>query len=223
MDARTIQSYAIHARELAARYEAVESTAARHARDLFPTGGRVLDVGFGSGRDLQALLEAGFDVEGIDPCETFVTNAVRRRPHLEGRVRRDGLPKLSTVADESLDGVLSWAVLMHVSRVELFDTLFHLRRVLRPGGRLLISTPLAGPNTDPGSGRTDDGRLFNGVAPEEFRFLFERVGFHHLDRWDSPDTLGRPERTWSTQAFAKCGGQEGRQMKLPDQPDPSVQ
>ncbi len=212
MDSRTIQHYAEHARELAARYEGVESTAVRYAREVFPPGGRVLEVGFGSARDLHALLDAGFDVEGVDACEAFVIDAVRHRPHLQRRVRRDSLPELSTVADASRDGVLCWAVLMHVPKDELIDTLFHLRRVLRPGGRLLLSTPLAGPPTDPGTGRAVDGRLFNGVTPEQFRFLFERVGFRHLNRWDSPDTLGRPDRTWSTQAFA-CEGTSSRNLE----------
>ena len=52
----------------------------------------------------------------------------------------------------------------------LFDTVFNLRRVLKPGGRLLISTPLDGPTTDPDTQRDSDGRLFNGVTPENRLF-----------------------------------------------------
>lgn len=203
MDSRTIQYYAEHVRELAARYEGAESTAALHARTVFPPGGRILEVGFGSGRDLQALLDEGFDMEGVDACEGFLIDAIQQRPHFRGRVGLDRLPELSTVADGSFDGVLCWAVLMHVPKEEVLLGALHLRRVLRPKGRLLISTPLAGPHTDPRSDRAGDGRLFNGVTPGQFRLLFERVGFRQLHRWDSPDALGRPERTWSTQAFAR--------------------
>ena len=80
-----------------------------------------------------------------------------------------------------------------------------LRRILRTGGRLLISTPIAGPPLDPATGRDADGRLFNGVPPEQYRFLLERVGFRRLNRWDSSDSLGRSERSWASQAFALDG------------------
>lgn len=104
-----------------------------------------------------------------------------------------------------MDGVLCWAVLMHIPVERLFDTTFNLRRVIRPKGKLLISTPLDGPSVDPVTHRDQDGRLFNQVVPERFQFLLEKVGFRRLNRWDSMDSLGRPGRTWATQAFVLEG------------------
>lgn len=205
MDKLTVQFYADHASAMAARYAAVESAAARHYHEVFGTGARILDVGSGSGRDLQALLDAGFDAEGVDACEALLMEASRRYPALAGRLHRDFLPELGTIPDASFDGVLCWAVLMHLPVERLFDTLFNLRRVLRRGGRLLISTPLQGPGLDPATHRDRDGRLFNGVSPEQFQFLFEKVGFRRLNRWDELDSLDRPDRTWATQAFVLAG------------------
>ena len=62
-------------------------------------------------------------------------------------------------------------------------------------------TPLDGPTTDPATHRDRDGRLFNGVTPENFQFLLEKVGFHRINRWDEDDTLGPKERRWATQLF----------------------
>ena len=135
MDPRTIQFYQEHASTVAARYAAAESAAALRFRQVFGTGARILDVGCGSGRDLQALVEAGFDAEGVDATAALLDEARRRHPGLANRMRRDSLPELATVADASLDGVLCWAVLMHLPAERLFDTLFNLRRVLRPGLR----------------------------------------------------------------------------------------
>ena len=205
MDGKTLQFYAEHAASLATRYAGAESTAARHFQEAFGTGGRILDVGCGSGRDLHALVEAGFDAEGVDACGALLTEVKRRYPTLADRIRRDSLPDLGTVPDASLDGILCWAVLMHLPTDRLFDTLFNLRRVLRPGGRLLISTPLQGPPVDAETHRDPDGRLFNEVPPEQFQFLFEKVGFRRTNRWDSGDTLGRSGRTWATQAFVLEG------------------
>jgi len=53
---------------------------------------------------------------------------------------------------------------MHLPEEFLFDTVFNLRRVLKPGGRLLISTPLAGPTVDPSTLRDPDGRLLRRSA-----------------------------------------------------------
>jgi hypothetical protein len=117
----------------------------------------------------------------------------------------DSLPLLASIPDGVYDGLLCWAVLMHVPEEHLFDTVFNLRRLLKPGGRLLISTPLQGPTVDPATRRDADGRLFNGVTPENFRFLFEKIGFRLLNRWDEDDSLGRPERRWATQLFVLEG------------------
>jgi len=205
MDGKTLQFYAEHASPVAARYAAAESAAAGYFHEVFGTAGRILDVGCGSGRDLQALVEAGFEAEGVDACEALLAEAKRRYPALASRLRRDSLPDLGTVPDASFDGILCWAVLMHLPVDRLFDTLFNLRRVLRAGGRLLISTPLQGPRVDAETHRDPDGRLFNEVPPEQFHFLFEKVGFRRTHRWDSGDTLGRSERTWATQAFVLEG------------------
>lgn len=205
MDRITLQFYSECAPKVAAQYGAAGSAAAQHFSEVFEPRCRVLDVGCGSGRDLRALLDAGFDGEGIDACEQLLDEAKRRYPELLNRLRRDSLPDLGTVADASFDGILCWAVLMHLPQERLFDTLFNLRRVLRPGGQLLVSTPLHGPPVDPATSRDADGRLFNQVPPEQFRFLFEKVGFRQTHRWDSADTLGRTGRTWATQAFVLEG------------------
>ena len=65
MDLRTVQFYAGHAAELARRYIAAGSAPARHFAAAFTHGSRVLDIGCGSGRDLNALLDA--DQHGCAP------------------------------------------------------------------------------------------------------------------------------------------------------------
>jgi SOS-response transcriptional repressor LexA len=90
---------------------------------------------------------------------------------------------------------------MHLPEELLFDTVFNIRRILRRGGHLLISTPLQGPDVDPATSRNSEGRLFNGVTPENFQFLFEKVGFRQVNRWDTGDALGRLTRRWATQLF----------------------
>ena len=57
MDHKTLEYYDLQAVEAAAKYRAVGQTAWRQLfQEAFLAGGRVLDVGAGSGRDLALLL-----------------------------------------------------------------------------------------------------------------------------------------------------------------------
>lgn len=205
MDLTTAQFYASNAPALADRYNAAGSTAARYFSQSFLPGSRVLDVGCGTGRELAALLAAGYDASGMDACPEMLAAAEQGYPALRGRVRRAALPELEGIPDASQDGLLCWAVLMHLPEEQSFDVVFNLRRVLKPGGRLLISTPRTGPEVDEVTRRDSDGRLFNGVTPENWQFLLAKVGFRLLNRWDSDDSPGRPGRTWATQLFVLEG------------------
>jgi ubiquinone/menaquinone biosynthesis C-methylase UbiE len=201
MDPTTIQVYSAEAEGLAAFYTSQTSAASRFFPQSFTPGSRVLDVGTGSGRDVAALIAAGYDAHGVDASEGMLAAARDRFPDLAGRFHKDTLPQLPSVPDASQDGLLCWAVLMHLPEEHLPNTAITLRRLLKPGGRLLISTPLIGPDTNPVTHRAEDGRLFNGVPPETYDLLLAQVGFRRLHRWDTPDSLGRPRRTWATQLF----------------------
>lgn len=101
-------------------------------------GSRVLDVGAAPLVMTAALQASGFDVCAIDlDPERFA----RVTTELELDVRRcdietDALP----VADESIDAVLFNELFEHL-RIDPIFTLGEVRRVLKPGGTLLLSTP----------------------------------------------------------------------------------
>ncbi len=197
MDPATARYYHEHAAELATRYNAVSSPAARFFATAFAQGCRVLDVGAGSGRDLQALLEAGYGAHGVEPSQSLREAAVSAFPALAGRLSAGQLPQLENPTGEPFDGVLCSAVLMHIPEGDLFDTAFALRRLLKPHGRLLVSLPLA--RNDVRSDERDaHGRLFKGYTADYLQLLFERVGFQMIGRWDSDDFLGRAGTSWYT-------------------------
>ncbi len=202
MDVRTLEYYDRQAAETAAKYRAVDQSAwRRHFQEAFPAGGRVLDVGAGSGRDLAQLLALGFDAYGAEPAEGMRAEALRAFPQLEGRILPFGLP-LPEDADTGgpFDGVVCSAVLMHVPEAELFDAAFSFKRVLRERGKLWISVPGPRPGLN-SENRDETGRLFKPLHPEYLVLLFERLGFQLLRRWEEADRLGRPGIQWNSFLF----------------------
>ena len=117
------------------------------AAHLFALGGpapgeRVLDVGSGSGVD--ALLAARAvgpqgRVVGIDLTAEMVGLArdAARQAKLSNLEFREGQAEALPLADASIDVVLSNNVLNHLV-IDKPRALAELRRVLRPGGRLLL-------------------------------------------------------------------------------------
>ena len=103
-------------------------------------GTRVLDVGCGEGRFAAALAQAGARVVGIDVAEEPLRRARERHPGLElRRVRED---EAWPFDESSFDLVWAGEVIEHVADTAAW--LSELRRVLRSGGSLLLSTPQTG-------------------------------------------------------------------------------
>lgn len=107
-----------------------------HLRHLPRGGGRLLDLGCGSGGFLQRAGEAGWEVVGVEPDPTAASVA-RQSSHVDVHASLDDVSGL-------FDVITMAHVLEHVHdpRVLLADC--HSR--LRPGGHLWIATPnISGP------------------------------------------------------------------------------
>lgn len=112
------------------------------AREGFAPPARVLDVGCGRGHLGALLIEAGYDVTGIDPSREGIELA--RELHPEGRWEQlEAGPTLPEILDtEPFDIVVSTEVVEHVYAPRLWAQ--GCLRCLRPGGLLICSTPYHG-------------------------------------------------------------------------------
>lgn len=195
--------------DLASRYEKLSEPQFTHGRDLLTLlalkpGERVLDVGCGTGR-LSAiaagLVGADGYVLGIDPAPARIEVSRRRLvSQLEYRVgHAEDLSSLESAAFDVvyLNSVLNWIV-------DKARALHEAHRVLKPGGRLGISTTVRDrPNelwqltrktrdatsargnsseqceTDPDEGECRSGGRGgrSGVTLQETRTVVERAGF----------------------------------------------
>ena len=106
--------------------------------DAVAPGDRVLDLGCGAGRFLAALRDA--DSVGVEIAQAALDRAARNAPGADLRlVEPDGSLPLEHA---SVDLVWCSEVLEHVP--DTAHLLLEVRRVLRPGGRLLVTVPFHG-------------------------------------------------------------------------------
>ncbi|MDQ3471107.1 MAG: class I SAM-dependent methyltransferase [Pseudomonadota bacterium] len=100
-----------------------------------PAGGRILEVGCGTGHNL-AMLRQFAEVDAVELDESVRAIAESR---LGRQVMSDRLPELTGVADRNYDLIAALDVIEHISD----DTaaLQAIARKLRPGGKLVITVP----------------------------------------------------------------------------------
>jgi ubiquinone/menaquinone biosynthesis C-methylase UbiE len=151
------------------RFEERRAWLLRHV----PSGARVVDLGCGAGEFATALRDAGAHPVGVDVAREALRRAAARDPALDLRRWAPGEPLPAD--DASFDVAWAGEVLEHV--VDLAPWLSEVRRVLRPGGALLVTTPHHGP-----------GRLLGlALSPRRFATHFEPRSDHV--RFFSPATL----------------------------------
>ena len=76
MSSQTQQFYENHSHDLIARYDSANMSALHQllVKHIRPNS-KIIDIGFGSWRDLSFLRSNGHDIYGIDPVEAFVVQA----------------------------------------------------------------------------------------------------------------------------------------------------
>lgn len=131
-----------------------------------PPAAYVLDLGCGGGRDAQALIAAGHQV---DPTDGSAAIAAKAQDLLGIPVRVMRFEDLD--AQGLYDAVWANASLLHVPRPALPDVLARVRTALKPGGLHMASYKGGGQE-----GRDSHGRYFNYLGAEELRAIYQASG-----------------------------------------------
>jgi SAM-dependent methyltransferase len=165
-----------------------------------PAGGKILDIGRGSGRDLATLTKSGFRVAGVDTSGDMLDAALNRYPELAGKISLSGLPALPGIED-TFNGVLCSAVLQHIPDSKLYESFRRIRELLKDEGIFIVSFPVQYPGIDSETNRDANGRLFHIRPEEKYRFLIERLVFSLIENSKQDDSLGRAEIEWGIQVW----------------------
>jgi 2-polyprenyl-3-methyl-5-hydroxy-6-metoxy-1,4-benzoquinol methylase len=150
-------------------------------RDVLPfrRSGRLIDVGASSGGLVRQALDLGFDAVGLEPAADICDLA--RRSH--GVTMHCGTLEQQAFADASFEIVTLHDVLEHL--FEPLRDLCEMRRILAPGGLLVVETP-----TTSSAYLAEAGEACTFLSPLEHVHLFseangarliERAGFRLLD------------------------------------------
>ncbi|MFC7080659.1 class I SAM-dependent methyltransferase [Halorussus caseinilyticus] len=134
---------------------------------------RVADVGCGPGWESATFADRGHEVVGVDLTPAFLRTATDRAPDA-AFVRMD-MRALGLAAD-AFDGLWACASFLHVPREDAPATLREFRRVLRPGGAMLLSVA-RGDGEKVGDSYDDDRRRFTLYRADRLRELADDAGF----------------------------------------------
>jgi len=155
--------------------------------EYIPKGGRIMDLGCGSGRDVKWFRDQGYDAYGLDASEKLV------------KIAKDkfGIPLEAGcieewVVDEAFDGIWCCASLMHLDDKSIDRFLSNLRCNLRLGGALFISV-----KEGIDSGVSEDGRYFRDFDEESFSTLLSTYKCLRIEKiWYTDDKLHRNSFRW---------------------------
>ena len=96
--------------------------------------GTAVDIGCGHGGLVRHLLDRGWNVYAVDQSPesaALVTNTFAQNPRFKG----------SSVPDQSVDAVFLIEVVEHLNDRALDNAVADARRMLKPDGRLIVTTP----------------------------------------------------------------------------------
>ncbi|SIS91932.1 class I SAM-dependent methyltransferase [Belliella pelovolcani] len=99
--------------------------------------GDLLEVGCGEGRGVAELLDAVDSYLGLDKIQEVIDKLQAKYPHVS--FRQAVIPPFANIPSDSFDTVVSFQVIEHIENDRLF--LEEIYRVLKPGGKAIISTP----------------------------------------------------------------------------------
>jgi SAM-dependent methyltransferase len=140
---------------------------------------RILDVGCGAGLFLKFARDAGHEVLGIEPSEA----PARYGRQVYGLPIETGTLETVDLPADAFDVVVMWHVLEHLP--DPVETLRTVRRILKPGGLLLLGVPNVASLEASVFGRRwfslDAPRHLTHFTPDTAGAVVERAGFA-LDR-----------------------------------------
>ena len=99
--------------------------------------GTVLEIGCGEGYGINELVQFSKKYIGVDKFDTYISEDIKKQNDIV--FHRMEIPPLLNIEANSIDFVVTFQVIEHIQDDNYF--LREIFRVLKPGGKLLLTTP----------------------------------------------------------------------------------
>ncbi len=154
--------YEEHAEEyVASTIDANMTAAYGMVRKYLPHNGYVLDVGFGSARDMIFFQKEGYQVTGIDNCTAFVSHAKKRGLDVKC------IDILSYHTKRKYDLIWCCASFLHLRKEDILPAVLKYLSFLKKDGVLFLSMKYANKN----DGCDENGRYFTYFNDQDIESL----------------------------------------------------
>ena len=147
-------------------------------------GDSILDVGFGSGRDMLFFKENGYEVYGIDITQKFIENAIT----LGLNVKQ--LSVLEIDYKNKFDAIWACASLLHLTKTEVEVALEKLYVALKTNGYMYMSFKLGDFSGE------RNGRYFTDFTLESFKEVLNKTNFELIESLITKDVRPDREEYW---------------------------
>lgn len=198
MRADTLSFYEDNAASLCAKYDvAGMDWLYDKVCQVIPQGGSILDVGCGSGRDARRLSQLGYEVTACDASSQMLHHAKMTSDdgHINYLLRQFPLSNDDNLLTLKFDGIISIAMLMHLSRNECVQIVRQVSNMLSGGGFFIASWC---------SNRSEDPRNLREMSSGEFVSDILGSGLTVEGVTANKDSFGRAI-VWHT-VFSRKGG-----------------
>lgn len=150
-------------------------------------GGKIIDIGAGSGRDIKYFKDRGFVAEGIDASEEMCRLATE---YTGVEVRCEKIQDWQPL--KKYDGIWTNASLLHLPLTEIEEFIFLAAEHLNIGGVVYISMK-KGIET----GYDNNGRFFIDFSEEMVQQIVAKsIAFEIAEIWETDDGMSRGGFQW---------------------------
>jgi len=161
----------------------------------FPQKSKLLELGCGSGRDINFMSNKGHEIIGIDGSFKMIEEAKKNHPNIKNKIFYKKVQDLD-FDENSFDGIYSIATLMHLTTFEIESAIDKIHYILKQGGKVVISISVKRNDID------ENERYFNNLEISKWEEMFKNK-FKIIDRILSSDGLNRSGFEWFTYVLKK--------------------
>ena len=196
MKTATINYYNDNASKLTKEYDNANMSEIYDCIEKYlKSNSKVLDIGFGSGRDIRYFHSKNIEIYGIDGSKRFVEIFKNQYPMLSKFVSYSVLPDIyiPNISNKYFDLIFSMATWMHLAQSDHNKTILNIKRNLKDDGIFILGYSY--------NQRTNDPRFFENLDPQKIALLVSQNGFYLLEEYFTKDSLNRENLKWIVQVF----------------------